>query len=454
MCISILCDQYVTAELIGEYVFLNFDQGIIKVREVYDVFFTPWADWTDIRFICISPHVLIKDNRLCVSVVAAPGAGGIDDNVYDNPIGFGRKFSVGDPAFSVRICDVRNPANPQIIEVAGKVITPEIRIPSQISNDDSAIEVMSHCGTVFELCLPPLKANTTYSMRLVVEPVELLGLSHPRNLEEFDLKSVKINWKQDASITCPKNCLFDYKKLLEQVKKFPEVATAAGAIEAIVSNRELMIIRVKRSRIVLVLPPGCDLYREKTIGCILPVVSATTQDSRFFSEYYGGTEKYFADDIESLGTGIWEYLQQWAKNDPKTKEFITTALGAQHNNCSLLVDCMAKKNLIELVDPQRGLYKARDVSSQVLAIALKDIATDPEISAKFIWAGYRIQFAIQYVYLSKSDRLKFLWIKIKFRLAFWLAVLGIVLSVIALSPDRWLTFWEAMKNWILRLFAS
>jgi len=433
MSISILSTKYFTLDLLGHYVFFRFDQGKLQAREVYDLFFTPSSDWDNARFICISPHALIQDNKLLVSAVPAPGAGSQENGVYDSPVGFGREFCPDTQVFSAKIQDLKNLNNPSIFEISGRVIVPEISLPASIENDPSAIEVMSKCGTIFELRLPQLKANVSYAMRLVLKPFELLGLSSPRNLDEYELKSINVRWRQNASISSTEHCWSDYWRLLEKTKQtYSPFAASAATIQAIIADPTLTMTRAKRIRVLLVLPPGCDLYRERAIGTILPLGPVNTPDSRSFYEYYGGIERFWVDDIESLGRGIWSYLRQWAGTEPKTKEQITTTLGVQHDNCCLIVDAMLTKEVVGLVDLKRGLYKACDVSEEKLNRALEDIATDHKVINKFSWAGYIIQFRVEYTYLSRKDKWRLYWQKIMPILAFWLALAGVILALLAL----------------------
>ena len=429
MCISVLSAKYFTMELMGEYVFLQFNQGQIQAREVYDFFFSVSADWSEPMLICISPHNLLSNGVLRVAPVAGPGAGGPDDAVYESPVGFGREYEPHGRIFSIQIHDVKNPNSPTTIKIGGRVIIPEISIHPDIQNDKSANEVMSACGTVFQVHLPNLQANENYAMRLVIEPVELLGLTSPRSLDQFDVKPYKAMWRQDAEIKCPKNCWLEYKGLLEQTRhKKPDLASSALAIEAMIVDQALTITRTKRHRIVIVVPRGCDIYRDNAMGCIVPLGPVSTEDGRLFYEYYGGIEKFWIDDIESLGRGVWHYLMKWA-GEPKTKEFMTTALGVQHNNCSLIVDAMVKKGAVILVNKQKGLYQGCPMLEEQLSRILEGIATDQAIVSRFVWAGYRIYYAVEYSYLSHKDRLRFVWEKFKLRTVFWIALVGLIASL-------------------------
>ena len=193
MCISVLSAKYLTMELVGEYVFLRVDQGHIQVREVYDFFFSVSANWVAPVLVCVSPHALVSNNIIHVGAISAPGAGGPEDAVYEAPVGFGREYDPVSKVFSVQVHDVKNPHQPTTIKLEGRVIIPtEISLHQSIRNDAAAANVvMSACGTVFHVHLPDLQANECYAMRLVVEPAELLGLTSPRSLEQFDLKPLR-----------------------------------------------------------------------------------------------------------------------------------------------------------------------------------------------------------------------------------------------------------------------
>ena len=122
----------------------------------------------------------------------------------------------------------------------------------------------------------------------------------------------------------------------------------------------------------------------------------------------------------------------WA-GEPKTKEFMTTALGVQHNNCSLVVDAMEEKKAVVLVDKQKGLYQACPIVEELLAKVLREIATDRKLVDSFAWTGYRIYYAVEYPYLSPRDKRKFVWEKFKLRTAFWFALVGLLAALFALS---------------------
>lgn len=433
MCISILAERLITLELFGEYIYIRFNGGLISVTEVYDLFFSVSADWKKPRLTCISPHFLLSDNRLCVISKGAPGTGGLYDEVYKRPIGFGLNFSPGDRLFSVKTYDLTNLKNPQIIEISGEVIRPTVVVPTDQKESPLTGEVMSECGTVFDLHLPALRANVIYVMRLVVEPVELLGLPQARNLDEAAHESIRPYFVQDAAVTCPKSCRFDYLRLLQKTKEeLPDLSDPIGSIAAKISDRRLSIVRSKRARIVLAWPKGCDLYREECQGSITSMGSPKAVGENIFQEYYGGTEAFWEDDIWSLGYGIWRYLAERAKAEPKKKELITTALRVQHENCSLIVDKMAGKGIINLVDGNKDLYQACHVTEEKLNRGLEEIAMDPEVSDRFVWRGYRIIFAIKYAYLSDEDRRRLVWERKRPIVALWLAIISILLGVIAL----------------------
>jgi len=451
MCISILSAKYITMNLFCESVFLRFEKGKIFAREIYDLFFTISSDWDKPRIICVSPHNLIKDGAIQAKSIAAPGAGGKDDVVYDTPAGFGKGFRPDEKIFSVKIYDSKIPNNPQTVEFSGQVVVPEISFCDGLEKDTSVADIMKLCGTAFELRLPTLKANVNYAMRLILEPVELLGLSLPRCLDRINPYSIKARWRQEGTITCPRNCLFDYKKLLEDTRQnSASLATSIGAIEAAIYDRHLTIVKARRNRILLILPEGCDLHRETIAGCILPIGAKTASDSRLFCEYYGGTDKYWGDDPSPLSYAIWNYLERWGQAEAKTKESITTALGVPHNNCSLLVDSMTEKKLICVVDEKRGLYKACNVPPETLDRIIEDIATDPEIEDKFAWVGYRIQFAVEFSYVSDKDEKKIRLDNIKSKLTFWLSLTGVILGAAALVG--WPLLWKALKYLISIFF--
>jgi hypothetical protein len=434
MCISLLSDRVVTIHLLGEYIYLRLDGQTVRAKEVYDFFFSVSSDWDKPRLVLVSPHVLIdEENRLHVKPSTTPGSNQDEEDFYSHPIGFGCKFDPTQRIFSAKICNTKKTATPQTLTLAGEVIVPTVSVNATIENDLSALEVMSSCGTTFELSLPSLQANKVYAMRLTVKPVELLGLNEARNLEQFGLDPVRPNWIQDAVVTCPKNCWFDYKQLLQRTKEdLPDLKPAADAIAAIVTDTRLTIARIERARIVLAAPMSWRLVRGQSMGCITPGGIPVTKSPNVYTEYYGGIETYWTDDVIKVGQAIYTYLSRWAAGDPKTKEYITTALGIQHENCSLLVDKMAERQIIEIVDAVRGLCRVRKTEERLLYDVLEDIAKDPDVNAKFDWSGYRIPFTVQYAYLNVSDQRRLDWARKLPKVALWLALIGIVVAVVGL----------------------
>jgi hypothetical protein len=439
MCISILSERYITFELLAEHVFLDIKEGKLHTRVVYDLIFSLPNIWENPEFICINPNILLKDGKLKVEVVDAPGAESADDVVYDIPVGFGKGFDVNTHTFSVKVIDLAKPESPRIIDLYGEVVkTPKILIPDNMASDILAARIMSECGTVFKIHLERLEANKNYAMRLVIEPVELVGLSEPRNLDMFGLMPIKINWTQAATITCHKNCWFNCKKLLARTALLSkELAARAAAIEAMISDDKLKMARVKRSRITLIVPAGFSIIREKSQGCISSMGPVSTKDSREFFLYAGGIEPHWIDDVESFGLHIWGYMSQYAKADPKSKEYITTALGVDHKNVSLLVDSfvMHKPPLLEIADSKGGLFKALDVPEDEAQNIIRDIASDSRITKQFNFIGYVIPFTVKYQYLNLWNRLRFIWERTKPLLAFWLALISVILGAAALSDS-------------------
>lgn len=434
MCLSILSEKLVNLELLGEYIYISFDNGRIVTKELYDLFFSISCDWKEPRFICISPHFLLSDGKLNVYSFGAPGSGGPYDVVYERPVGFGSTYSAEEHTFSIKTYDVRDLKTPQIISVSGKVVEPkEIIVDSKLKDSSLAVEVMSLCGTVFELCLPELKANVIYAMRLMIEPAILVGLPEPRNLDEVAYESIRPYWIQDATVSCPKNCKFDFVQLLQKTREeLPDLTETVHFIESKVVDKRLTIASSRRNRIVLIWPAGCELHRNVCQGSIMPHGSPKAIGENIYQEYYGGSDEFWIDDIFSLSRGIWEYLSEWAKAEPKSKEFITTALRVQHANCSLIVDKMADKKIIDLIDVNKGLYQACQATEEKVNSALEEIAMDSDILDKFDWTGYRILFAINYAYLSEHDRIKLDLTKRRPVIAYWLAIISIVLAIIGI----------------------
>ena len=446
MCLSFLSHENLEFLLVGEYIFVDLTEGNIHTREVYDIFFTPSVDIQDLRLLCISPHNLVHEQKgLCVKSSPTPGAGGPDDCVYDRSVGYGTSFEPTNRKFCVKLPDFARTRSPSTIKFCGEVVMPDLILPPPLSDSDSlALELTSSVGTVFELHLSNLVAGRAYSSRLIVEPVELLGLPQPRGIYS-EATNIAGEWLQGFSTTCPRTCRFDYCHLLNRTKEeLPDLVPTVSLFETLICSKELRVINPRLTRIALILPRNVALMSKDSVGSVMaaggPLVLL---DGRTVQEWYDGADIFWTDDIMRVSRGIYTYLLHWARAEPKTKEYITTALGIQHQNCSLIVDKMVERNAIEVVDKMRGLYRPIEIAEGRLHSTLESIATDPEVNANFEWNGYRIQCEVRYRYLTKEDERRLSWLRKQSKLTFFLALLATVLATVSLllSLVQWIAGW-------------
>ncbi len=439
MCVTIctVSGGRVTSSFFEESIFVRIVEGRVDVREVYDVFFTPRKDMVAQRLLCISPHDLLGDGDLAVEVLGAPGSGTEDDKVYAKPLGCGHAFDHKTRQFAVGIRGTNRRFAPTVETFAGETITPQVAIPPSIDNE-RARAIMHEIGTVFELRLPDLSAGTRYAMRLVIQPYKLLGLSGPQPLE-FAATKWPIQWTQHLSIWCPKSCHYNVCDLLRETGKSPSLANDANAILALVDSSDLQILMSEQHRILLILPPGCELGGDDAVGCNWRSGTFPLQDSGLAVEWAGGTKHYWTDDIECVSRRIWEYLSHWSKGNPKPVEFLTTALNVAHENCALVVDGLAELGALELVDQRQGLYKGRDLSPEEQAQKFEALAVDPRVKDSFKWMGYEIRYWVRYRYLSRMARAYHVWTsQVRPVLGFWLAVAGVALGTASILLAEYL----------------
>ena len=430
MCLTLLSYRYVRLGMMAEHVSVEVEGGRLGSREVYDLFFQIATDWPGARLLCVSPHDLVnrEDGRLMVKVAAAPGAGGPDDELYSRGSGHGCEYDPRDRTFRVRLAG-GHPLRPRIESYSGTVLTPEARIPEAIQGSEEAMLIMGRSGTVFELLLGDLKPGA-YALRLQVVPAQLLGLpdrrhrGRSRGSRQFGL------WAQDASIYCAKTCRFNHQRLVEKSGQYEAFAQGAAIIQSVAQCPGLNILPIDRHRIVLIAPRDGSLGRENAPGCIWSVGVYAVTGGRLAMEWTGGAETYWRDDIESTARRILAYLREWASGDPKTKEDVTSALNGGHDNTSLVLDKLVSEGLVR---GQHGRYApAPGTGPPAVDTACEAAATDPGVVRDFDWVGFEIRLCIYYQWLDGFERVRSVWAKLTSSLAFWLALLSVILSILAL----------------------
>jgi len=431
MCLSFLTDKdrYFTIDLLGEYIYLSIDeQGYIKAREIYDVFFTARGDWQDLHLLCISPHDLISSGELAVQRIPAPGLHAEDRVVYSANMGCRADYDANTNVLSVVVPGVTDRFLPTQEKHDGTVLIPDGAVPRQIAQDTSAVDVMIESGTVFEIALGNVISGESYTFRLEIRPYALLGLPDRTSLR----KDPYPEWSQEAFISGPKLCHFNLCNTLEKIQKEqPDAAAGAAIVRGTISNQAnpRVPVPLKHHRILLISESPTLVDPRSPIGCVTDVGVHDIARQQVATEWAGGTRPYWMDDIESTAERIYLYLSEYAVAEPKSKEAITAALGTSHVNCALIVNALKHKAVRET---SSNLYQAMPLSEEQRKQAFAALATDENLIEEFRWRCYRISYLTVYRYVSRQDSRRLWWRRFKETWAFWLAVIGIVFSLLAL----------------------
>lgn len=432
MCITFLNSEYNNIDLFIEHVRLTLNQnGRLAVSQVADFFLTPKSNWGNAKMLCISPHNLVSDGKLTVGAVAAPGAGGPNDIFYKDAHLYEASYKAQEQLFRISLPSPHHSATAAPLDFQGKVITPQAYIPSAISKNDLAMELMEECGTIFELDLGNLKGGMRYAFRLVIQPSGILGLPEVRSQDIKEVDLVLSNWVQDAVIMCPKMCYYNYIEMIERARsQLEEYAEAAAIIQTLVRNPQLKLMPVKRGQIVLILPNGAELIADNPAGCIWKVSTYTLSDGQLAVVWATGAEEYWIDDPESVTRRIYKYVRKWGTASPRSKEHVSTATEAGHENSSMIIDEMCNGGL--LTDVGNGRYKAEDKPAPELEEGFRKIAASKKVAETFKWMGFRIDYSVHYRYVS-PDELNFLSKqRLRRYLTFWIAIIGLIIAIISL----------------------
>lgn len=436
MCIACLSDRYLRFDYLGEYVFLSIEEKRLRCREVYDMFFQVVEDWPDAKLMCVSPHDLLGDGRLGVSVIENPGNDALNDIAYSFGAAHGMKIDPQMGVLSAWIARDRHFFQPAVDTYEGNILKAAATLPEEIAQDKVALDVMSQCGSVFCLSLGNLRSNTPYALRLEITPAYLLGLEMPRDSTQIDSGLLRGRVVQAASVYCPKTSLLNLKALLERSAEVASSASGAANILALVDQGDLRLVSTNRHRIVVICPPEASIESEPPPGCIMPVgvYSLPGSSGRLAAEWAGGAEMYWTDDIESFADRIWNYLVEWASQEPKSKEAITAALNAPHENCSTIVDLLASPEvgLIREVPGQPGHYQAVRLQGEANRRAFETVATSSQVAQHFRWMGYVINYSISYRHASANVQKLLKWERFKIHSAFWIAIISLLLTIIGL----------------------
>lgn len=432
MCLSILSPHFFRIKFLGESIFIDERQGKLEFTEVYDLFFSVDRSIEDLRLLAISPHNLLKDEGLCVEAVAAPGAGSPVDDVYKCGTGRTVSWSEDESIFSVMLSGNDQPNARESASFEGSVLRPSVSIPNALQ-EKSVSQILERSGTVFEIAFGRIEAEKDYAVRLRVKPNRLLGVSPVRPIRvPFEDRPSGL-LRQDLKIYCPRTGHHNFTKLIQAAREQSKCAEAAGAIQSAIQKSVYSLLPIDEHRIVVIAPVNADIEPVHEYGWILPMgVSEFLGNgtTRRAAEWRFSTRMYFLEDIDALTKAIWSYLRRWGRTKPgaKTKEEVTAALNISHENCSLIIDKLVGRGV--LVGTNDILFHAPRSSPDPGLFT--EIASDPEIVENFRWDGYQITYRTQYQYLTPRERRRLRFGRIKNRWAFWLAILGILVSLAGL----------------------
>lgn len=432
MCLSLLSNSEtpVVCSFIGESVSLRVTDGKLQASEIYDVFFTLTGDAKNSTILCVSPHDLFANGSLTVTASATPGLGGDEDMMYKKPLGCGCSFNHKTREFSVTI---RGTSKRQALlteSFSAETIVPQIGIPSQVENK-KARAVLEKIGTIFELRLPQLVSGKLYAIRLLVEPQKLLGLPE---LTKIDLESKHpVEWMQHASLICPTTSHYNVCDMLKQAQSLEPLRKDSTGVLSIIDAQELRIINPELHRILLLFPPGCEMGASDQVGCVWCSANHPLADNSLAVEWTSGTKHYWTDDPECVARRIWEYLFNWSKGNPKPTEFLTTALGIPHDNCSLIVNALVYYGALKIVDQTHGLFGAVELTGADQRRIFRAVAVNPSVKDNFMWMGFEVRYRIRFRYLSEIARKHVKWVtETRPKIAFILSITGICIGLASL----------------------
>ena len=223
MCISLQARFFLRTHLV-EQVWLGVDdQGNVQTVEIYDVFFeTPEAAESnnflkEVVLLAVSPHDLTTAaGDLKVTAEQYPGE---RTNCLNSVYIQGFNYELESREFTVGLRASKEQFQPEIKNISGTVVLPDIKLPEQILSAPDAQELLRNVGTVFELHFgEQLAPKTKYAMRLIVRPQRL-------NLE-FEVREVPGNGveapryrEQPLNVPSPVTLFSDTVRLLEHLCK-------------------------------------------------------------------------------------------------------------------------------------------------------------------------------------------------------------------------------------------
>lgn len=434
MCLSILSPGQLRIDFFGEYIFFDVVEGNLVPREVYDIFFRVDTARSGLRLLAISPHDLVRGHQLAVEAITSPGAGSSDDIVYRQGTGRSAAWDPPSRTFEIVVSQGDHPFNRKDVAHIGHVVVPNLAIPERLRTQPIQ-DIMANTGTVFELLFQDLEPDMQYAIRLVVRPNRLLGFNERRPEESEAGEYPSGWWWQDFKIYCSKTCQFNFNQLVAKLRERREFAEAAGTIQAEVQDSRLALVPFDNHRIGVVCPPNAAIDAAHPCGWAMSLgmfsLVVLGRAPRRLMEWLSGSQMYWVDDVQSFAKGIWTYLNDWA-NTPggaKRKEEITAALNISHENCSLVVDGLCRYGALQC---QGTAYYASGLSENAKREVFARMARDPAVVEHFFWTGYELTYSIRFYYLSYHDLRARKWRHFKANWAFWLAILGILVSFLGL----------------------
>ena len=430
MCLALLA-KYNKIDIVFEQIFLSWKDTLLQAHEVYDIFFTAAESLENARIYAISPHNLVNNKDVTVRC-AIPGAGSPDDVCYQQLGGYKGTYDAATRLFQVVVPLGVDPYKLKIEEYSGEVLVPDVHIPDSLTSDKLALDIMEECGTLFEISLGTLERGKNYAFRLIIDPLELLGVPPSRPLDLEGVDEIQYNWMQDAAIMCPKTCRFNFVELVSGIRQDQEeYAEAAANVQSIVLESEQYLLPVKRHHILAILPPEAELVTGDCEGYAWAVARHVLNDGRLAVVWSAGTKDYWMDDAESLAAHIYEHFKSWtSKGQSKTKEDVALSLFTFENNCSIIVDSLCNLGLLIKVDEDR--YKAADATDAKLEETLREVAMLKEVVDGFKWVGYQIRYSFRYKYLSSEGK-QLLSVRRRRRdLAYWISIAAFIIGLVSL----------------------
>ncbi len=408
MCLSLISDQYFSFDLLSECISVVIADGKLLTQEVYDIFFTAADDCDNLRLHCLSPHQLISDGTLHVSADPAKDSGEYDKYFYDFQPNEPPRLS-DDGEFVLALTDASSYPRPSLQSYKGKLLTGAASVPVHLMSDSNAVNFMNGYGTIFDLELGSVKKGEQYAVRVVVRPIRLLGLSSSRLLPASGVYGISGSYAQDAMIIDPAICHFQFTETLKMAKKKQHnLAAAATAIQSMLSLNGQYLMPIDYHRIVLLLPPSAELYRDHMKGDCTHVSTHTLQPNhsgkRVVMEWAAGRRIFWRNDPEHTAWEIWKYLK---RNDGRSVEDVSNSMSIHLKNCELLLPIMRNAGMISPCTDARQ-FVAADLSKDEALALCKKVTEDTAVYTSFHAAPFSIRFTIQYRFFN-SPRLLAIW---------------------------------------------